>query len=181
MDSNIDQGLRERLSSICAILFDVDGVLTDGKIILDGQANEIKAFSVKDGQLLPFMIKEGFIFGCISGRKSMALKIRMKSLKVQFCVMDSKKKLLAYEKFKARYSVTDNQILYIGDDINDLKVLKIAGVAITPSDGMVNSFFTCDYVTIAKGGEGVLREIIDLIIEAKGLQNELVAFIEEFL
>lgn len=181
MDITINQRLREKLSSIRAIIFDVDGVLTDGKIILDGQGNEIKAFSVKDGQLLPFMINSGFIFGCISGRKSVALEIRMKSLKVQFCIMDSKKKLLAYEDFKIKYNYADNQILYIGDDINDLKVLKKAGIAITPADGKVHSFFTCDYTTHAKGGKGVLREVIDMIIEAQELQNELNRFIDECL
>ena len=177
----INQRLHKKLLSIHAILFDVDGVITDGKIILDRRGNEIKGFSVKDGQLLPFMIKEGFIFGCISGRKSVALKIRMKSLKVQFCKMDSKKKLHDYEQFKIKYNYTDSQILYIGDDINDLKVLKMAGIAVTPADGKVQPFYICDYITQSEGGKGVLREVIEMIIEAQELQPRLNQFIEEYL
>ncbi len=127
------------------------------------------------------MIMKGFIFGCISGRKSVALQTRLKNLKVQFIRMDVEKKLPEFEAFKSHYSLTKEQVIFIGDDINDINTLKIAGASISPADGRINEYFTPDYITLAKGGEGVMREVIELLIKAQNLKPSLIEYIENEL
>ena len=163
----------EKLKIVKAICFDVDGVLTDGKIILDAQGREMKEFNVKDGQLIAFMMQLGFNFGCISGRSSEALASRMMSLNVPFVRMGLDNKLKALKEFQQILDIKENELLYIGDDVNDLSCLKYAGISVTPFDGKVQNYHNCDIVTKARGGEGVLREIIDMIIHAKDLKGEL--------
>lgn len=177
----INEVLNLKLHPIKAILFDADGVLTNGQIIIDSKGEEIKAFHVKDGQFFPFMRYCGFILGCISGRQSNSLSVRMEALKVHFVKTGVKKKLEAYELFKQSYKLTDEQIAYVGDDINDLKVLKKAGFSATPADGVVQHFYPVDHICESKGGEGVLREIFSMIVEAQDLQDKLEEYIESEL
>ncbi len=177
----INDFLHLKLHTIKAILFDADGVLTNGQIIIDSKGEEIKAFHVKDGQFFPFMRYCGFILGCISGRQSNSLSVRMEALKVHFVKTGVKKKLEAYELFKQSYKLTDEQIAYVGDDINDLKVLRKVGFSATPADGMVQHLYPVDHICESKGGEGVLREVFTMIIEAQDLKSKLEEYIENEL
>lgn len=177
----INDFLQLKLHNIKAILFDADGVLTNGQIIIDSRGEEIKAFHVKDGQFFPFMRYCGFILGCISGRQSHSLSVRMEALKVHYVKTGVKKKLEAYELFKQTYQLTDAQIAYVGDDINDLKILRKVGFSASPADGLVQQFHPVDYICEAKGGEGVLREVFTMIVEAQNLEDKLEEFIENEL
>jgi 3-deoxy-D-manno-octulosonate 8-phosphate phosphatase (KDO 8-P phosphatase) len=124
------------------------------------------------------MIKAGYIFGCISGRKSLALETRLKIMKVHYSQMGIEKKLPAFDAFITQFGLKHNQVIYIGDDINDINTLKATGVSITPADGRIKDYYTPDYTSNAKGGEGVLREAIELIIEAHQLKETLINYIE---
>lgn len=177
----INDFLQLKLQPIKAVLFDADGVLTNGQIIIDSRGEEIKAFHVKDGQFFPFMRYCGFVLGCISGRHSTSLATRMEALKVHFVKTGVKKKSEAYQFFKQTYGLTDEQIVYIGDDINDLKVIKQVGFSVAPSDGLVQKYYPVDYICEAKGGEGVLREIFTMLVEAQNLESKLEEFIEKEL
>lgn len=155
------------LKVITAILFDIDGVLTDGSIILDARGEEIKNFHVRDGQLISFMQGKGIVFGAISGRDSTAAKKRMEDLKIDFVRLGQGKKEAAYAEFKKEFKRKDAEILYIGDDVIDIPVLALAGVAVAPADA---SFYVVPHVvmqTKAAGGRGVLREVIDAIIQQR--------------
>lgn len=157
----------EKLKNISAILFDIDGVLTDGSIVLDASGDEIKSFHVRDGQLISFMQQKGIVFGAISGRDSKAAQKRMEQLKIDFVRLGQNTKLEAYEEFKKEFNKSDSEILFIGDDVIDIPVLSVAGVAVAPADA---SFYVSPFVhmhTKTSGGRGVLREIIDLIIEQR--------------
>jgi len=157
----------ENLKNISAILFDIDGVLTDGSIVLDANGEEIKSFHVRDGQLISFMQAKGIVFGAISGRDSVAARKRMEALKIDFVRLGQGKKEEAYAEFKKAFKKKDEDIIFIGDDVIDIPVLKQVGFAVAPADA---SFYVAPHVhmhTKTPGGRGVLREIIDLIIEQR--------------
>lgn len=162
-----------RVKNIRAIIFDVDGVLTDGKITYDKDGDEVKSFNVKDGQLIDFMRQNGYVFGAISGRSSSALKHRLDELNIDFKHVGVKNKLLSLNQFIQDYNIPAEFICYIGDDIIDLAVLKNCGLSVAPSDANQLILSSVDLVTIAKGGEGVLREVIDKIILEQGLLTQL--------
>ncbi len=159
--------------AIKAILFDVDGVLTDGKITYDGNGNELKSFNVKDGQLIKFMQQQGFIFGAISGRSSAALEKRAQELGLDFFRQGSRRKQDEYSEFKKAFKVTNEQVAYIGDDVIDWGILRQVALPVAPSDAVFFIKKCCKLITSAKGGEGVLREVIEHIITEQNLQQEL--------
>lgn len=164
---------QKKLSKVQAIVFDVDGVLTDGKIILDNNGFEIKQFNVKDGQLVGFLKSKGLIFGAISGRSSNSLKFRLQELNIDFQRLGVKDKEACLREFSAEYDIDPTKICYIGDDIIDVNAMKYCGIAVCPSDANPRVFPFADYVTNTKGGDGVLREVIDLVIEEKGWMKEI--------
>lgn len=159
--------VKSKLGGIKAILFDIDGVLTDGSIILDANGEEVKSFHVRDGQLIAFMQAKGIRFGTISGRKSKAAEKRMSALRIDFVRLGQEDKLEAYQAFKEEMKVSDAEILYIGDDVIDIPLLKLAGIPVAPADASQYVMPHVLWVTRLRGGKGVLREVIDAIIETR--------------
>jgi len=165
---------KEKSKKIKAILFDVDGVLTDGGIIYDNNGLEYKRYNVKDGQIISHLKRLGFIVGAITGRESDVVKNRCDELKLDFHKHGIKDKLVEYNLFKDKYNLQDNQISYIGDDIIDLSILIRCGLSATPNDARAYMKKNVDIVTDSKGGEGVLRDIADYILESQGLLETLI-------
>lgn len=161
--------LIRRASDIKAIFFDVDGVLTDGKIIYDSDGKELKQFNVKDGQIISHLRKAGIVVGAISGRDSAAVTKRCTELKLDFCHQGILDKAEVFKKLAAYHKLKKKEVIYIGDDINDLGPLKLSGLAVCPADAPVYLKNLVDFTTKAKGGEGVLREVADLVLAAKGI------------
>jgi 3-deoxy-D-manno-octulosonate 8-phosphate phosphatase (KDO 8-P phosphatase) len=158
----------KKASLIKAIFFDVDGVLTDGKIIYDDNGKEIKTFHVRDGLIISYLKKAGVLTGAISGRESAAVTRRFAELKIDFCHQGIVDKAMVFEKLLVHYKLKSKEVAFIGDDLNDLPVFKLAGFAICPSDTYDYIKERADLVTNAKGGDGVLREVADLVLEARG-------------
>jgi len=158
----------KKAAGIKAIFFDVDGVLSDGKIIYDDTGREIKNFNVKDGQIISFLKKAGIITGAISGRESGATNKRCAELKIDFCHQGIFDKAATFEKLVKHYKLKSKEVAFIGDDINDLAVLKLAGLSVCPADTFDYVKDKVDLVTFAKGGRGVLREVGDLVLSARG-------------
>ena len=163
----------KKASFIKAIFFDVDGVLTDGKIIYDENGKEIKTFHVKDGLIIGYLKKAGIITGGISGRESAAVTKRFAELKIDFCHQNIVDKAMVFEKLVAHYKLKTKEVAFIGDDLNDLPAFKLAGFSICPADTFSYIKEKADLVTVAKGGEGVLREAADLVLESKGLFTKI--------
>jgi 3-deoxy-D-manno-octulosonate 8-phosphate phosphatase (KDO 8-P phosphatase) len=157
-----------------AIFFDVDGVLTDGRIIYDDAGREIKSFSVKDGLIISHLKKAGIITGAISGRDSQAVTRRCAELKIDFCHQGIIDKVGTFEKLVKHYKLKHKEIAYIGDDINDLEVMRATGFSICPADTYDYIKEQVDLVTYAKGGCGVLREVGDLVLMSKGLFEKII-------
>lgn len=165
---------KQKAQKIKAILFDVDGVLTDGGIIYDDTGLEYKRYNVKDGQIISHLKRLAFVVGAITGRESSVVKNRCVELKLDYHKHGVKDKLLEYEKFKKEYNLEDSQIAYIGDDIIDLSILVRCGLSATSNDARSYIKENVDIVTSTKGGEGVLRDIADYILDSKSLLDLLI-------
>ena len=159
---------------IKAFLLDVDGVLTDGSIIYDDNGLEYKKFNVKDGQIISHLKKLNFHIGVITGRNSSVVKYRCIELKIDFHKHGIKDKNVEYQNFKNAYNLTDENIVYIGDDIIDLTVLRKCGISVTPNDARNYMKENVDIVTNSKGGEGVFRDVADYILEKQNLLNNII-------
>lgn len=158
----------KKASNIKAIFFDIDGVLSDGKIIYDETGKEIKNFSVKDGYIIRHLKKAGIIVGAISGRESGVTQKRCAELKLDFCHQGIIDKAETFEKLAKHYQLRHKEVAFIGDDINDLCVFELAGLSVCPADTFKYIKERTDLTTSAKGGEGVLREVADLVLAARG-------------
>jgi 3-deoxy-D-manno-octulosonate 8-phosphate phosphatase (KDO 8-P phosphatase) len=164
----------KKASQIKAIFFDVDGVMTDGRIIYDDTGREIKSFNVKDGLIVSYLKKAGIVMGAISGRESAAVTKRCAELKVDFCHQGVIDKAMVFEKLVKHYKLKHKEVAFIGDDINDLPVFRLAGFSICPCDTFEYLKEQVDLVTYAKGGMGVFREVGDLVLTAKGLFEKII-------
>lgn len=165
----------KRAAAVKAIFFDVDGVLTDSRIIYDETGKEVKNFNVKDGQIISYLKKAGIIVGAISGRDSGATAKRSSELKLDFCHQGILDKALTFDKLVKHYQLKLKEVTFIGDDINDLPVFKIAGLSVCPADTFDYIKDNVDLVTYAKGGRGVLREVADLVLAARGELEKIVS------
>ncbi len=167
------------LKSIRALFLDVDGVMSDGKIIYGNGGEELKAFNVKDGMGIAYLLKQKqFIVGVITGRKSDLVARRCKELGMTFHYHGIFKKIDFYEKAKMAYGLKDEEIAYIGDDINDIPVFNRCGFSACPNDAFSYVKEQVSYVSSRKGGEGVVREVIDMILNE---QNELDKFVNFYV
>jgi len=164
----------KKSGNITAIFFDVDGVLTDGKIIYDESGREIKNFNVKDGLIIGHLKRTGILTGAISGRESEATAKRCAELKIDFCHQGILDKASTFDKLMKHYKLKTKQVAFIGDDINDLPVFKLAGLSVCPSDTFAYIKQRVDLVTNAKGGQGVLREVADLVLSARGDMERII-------
>lgn len=159
--------IHQKLLNLKAIIMDVDGVLTDGRIVVDGNGVESKFFDVQDGFGVVFAKKCGFKTGIISARPSPVTQVRAKDLGID-AVMMVYPKINAYEQMKVQWGLTDQEICFIGDDLADLKVLKQVGFAATVSNAVIEVKQVAHYVAAKAGGRGAVREIIELILKAQG-------------
>jgi len=149
------------------LLLDVDGVLTDGRIIIDDRGVETKQFHVRDGQGIAWLKRAGIEIGFITGRSSAVVRHRAKDLDVGLVYQGVANKLACYEEIKRQQGLTDEQIAYVGDDMIDLPVLLRAGLAISVADGWFDLSAVVDYVTASAGGQGAVREVAELLLKAQ--------------
>lgn len=163
-----------KAKKIKAIIFDVDGVLTNGGIIYSNSGDEQKIFNVKDGQIMKHLRAHNFLTGAITGRVSELVDRRCKELKLDFHYQDIRDKYGVFQTILDNYNLKEEEVAYIGDDIIDLKIIKHAGLGICPADAIEYVKPYADIITAKKGGEGVLRESADFILAAQGLLENIV-------
>jgi len=163
----IPSGVRKKAAKVKLILLDVDGVLTDGGIIIDDRGVEAKRFDVRDGQGIALLIICGIKVGFITGRHSNIVRRRAKELGVTIVYQGVKDKGQIYDRIKRNTGLKDKEIAYVGDDIYDLPILQKAGFAITVRDGWPGLKTRVDYVTKRKGGKGAVREVSELVLTAQ--------------
>jgi len=162
------QSLQSKVKKVKLLLLDVDGVLTNGTIILDNQGNELKAFHVRDGHGIKLAQRAGIVIGIITGRKSEVVNIRARELGIEEVHQGALKKIEVYESILVKYGVHDSEVAYIGDDIVDVDIFKRAGVAVTVSDADPSVRPYVDMITKTEGGRGAVREFINLLLKCQG-------------
>ena len=156
------------------LILDVDGVLTDGSIILDSSDNELKSFHVRDGHGIKMAMRSGIRIALITGRYSRVVERRARELGIKEVFQKCYDKRGAYGQLVEKYSLDHSEIAYIGDDIVDIPVLKICGfsVAVADADEEVKAFV--QMITKQCGGRGAVREVCDFILKAKGLWKDII-------
>jgi 3-deoxy-D-manno-octulosonate 8-phosphate phosphatase (KDO 8-P phosphatase) len=160
--------MEERLRQLKVVLFDVDGILTDGRIIFDNNGIETKAFDVKDGHGMKLLQRAGFRLGIITGRQSEVTVWRARELGIDIVFQGVKDKLEPYLQLLRTLGITDAEVGYMGDDLVDLPVLRRAGFAATVADAVEEIKPHVHYVTSRCGGRGAVREVCDLILRGSG-------------
>jgi 3-deoxy-D-manno-octulosonate 8-phosphate phosphatase (KDO 8-P phosphatase) len=166
------RGLPAKAKKIRLLLLDVDGVLTDGSIILDDRGNETKAFHVRDGRGIKLAQKAGMQVGIITGRSSEVVNIRARELGITEVHQGAKDKIIVYDEIVARHGMSDDEVAYVGDDDVDAQIFERVGLAATVADADPSVLPYVDLVTKSGGGRGAVREIINLILKAKGMRQK---------
>ncbi|MEX0806807.1 MAG: HAD hydrolase family protein [Candidatus Binatia bacterium] len=169
----ISSAVRKKAEKISLLLLDVDGVLTDGRIIIDDRGAETKHFDVRDGQGIALLMQAGIQVGFITARKSKVVAFRARELGVAIVHQGVRSKADAYRSIQHETGIAEAQIAYVGDDIVDLPILDRVGLAVTVRDGWPELFSVVDYVTEACGGRGAVREVAELLLRAQNKWVEL--------
>ncbi len=157
------------------LLFDVDGVLTDGTILLHQDGTESKAFHIRDGAGIVWAQRAGFTVGLLSARTSEATARRAAQLGIALVVQGASDKLAAYEQIARDAGRPDDEIAYMGDDLQDLPVLRRAGFSAAPADAAPDVRRCVDWVSSRPGGHGAARELIEHVLQLQGVWPEAVA------
>ena len=164
----VPSSVRKKAASVKLLLLDVDGVLTDGRIIIDDRGVETKQFDVRDGQGISLLMRSGIEVGFITGRSSRVVDHRARDLGVRLVYQGISDKLGCYDQIKIQLDLRDQQIAFIGDDMVDLPVMLRVGLALSVSDGWPELSRAVDYITAAPGGRGAVREVAELLLKSQG-------------
>jgi 3-deoxy-D-manno-octulosonate 8-phosphate phosphatase (KDO 8-P phosphatase) len=161
-----------RAKPVRVLLMDVDGTMTPGYVCLqtfpDGSVAEMKMFHAHDGAGIKLASIMGIRTGLITGRDSPATARRAREASMEFVIQGQPKKLESYKAVLTRAGVTDEQVAYVGDDLPDLPILQRVGLGVAVANAVVEVKRAAHYVTVAKGGEGAVREVVELILKAQG-------------
>lgn len=165
--------LIEKAKKIRLAIFDVDGVLTDGRLYIGNDNVELKAFHVHDGFGIQLLQKSGVTVAIITAKQSDIVSKRMKQLGIHHVYQGSADKLIAYEDLKLTLNLNDEQIAYMGDDLFDLPVLQRVGLSATPCNATLQMHELVHYVTKKEGGFGAARELCEFIMKAQNTYDSL--------
>ena len=167
--------MHEQLGKIRLLLLDVDGVMTDGRIIYDDRGGETKAFDVKDGHGIKLLQRAGIRVGIITGRHSPVVDRRAQELGIDLVYQGAKDKLAPFREILQKTGFKAEEVAYVGDDLPDLPVLRRVGFAATVADAMDEVKPHVHYVTKCSGGRGAVREICDLLLRESGRWENVTA------
>ena len=161
--------LDRRLRNIRCLLLDVDGVLTDGKLHFTSDGEEFKSFDALDGHGIAMALRVGLTIGFISGRPSKATTQRAADLGVKIVLQKPSNKMDMVEEVKRQHGFANDEIAFVGDELVDLPPLRRVGLAVAVSNAVDEVKRAAHYVTRRRGGDGAVREVIEMILKARGL------------
>jgi 3-deoxy-D-manno-octulosonate 8-phosphate phosphatase (KDO 8-P phosphatase) len=157
------------MNRIKCFVLDVDGVLTDSKIYFTDDGQEMKAFNSKDGHGLKLIMRAGIQVAIITGRYSKALEHRVNDLSIEHVIQGSKDKKTSLLELSQRLGIEPKEMAYMGDDVVDLPAMVLCGMSIAPADAMEMVRTKADVVTNLPGGQGAVREAVEIILKRLGL------------
>lgn len=169
---NWSQELLQRAAGIRAVVFDIDGVMTDGRLYRDDSGQEIKAFHSRDGLGLKGLMRFGFTVVALTARRSNLVQVRMQELGIEHLLQGRQDKGAAFAEILAQTGLDAAQIAYMGDDLVDWPAMRQAGLKLCPGDADGWIVAQVDYATRAGGGRGAAREAAELLLAGHGLLDE---------
>lgn len=169
-----------KLKKIKLLVSDIDGVMTDGRLVFDDNGIESKFFHTQDGMGIVIALKAGIKVAVISGSNSNAIKTRFDKFKrhgFEDLILGQENKMPVILTLMEKYGLKKEETAYIGDDLIDLKVMKYVGISFCPKDAHYEALKIADIIISKRGGYGAVRVVIDMILKSKGIYNE---FIKKF-
>ena len=167
--------ITEKAKLIRLVIFDVDGVLTDGSLIMGDDGQEYKAFNAKDGHGMKMLQSSGVEIGIISARNSRVVALRMENLGIRQVYQGQRDKLKAFNDLKNKLKLEPSQTAYVGDDLLDLCIMRMVGLSIAVQDACPAVVAQADWQTTAPGGKGAAREICEMIMQSQGTFSNILA------
>jgi 3-deoxy-D-manno-octulosonate 8-phosphate phosphatase (KDO 8-P phosphatase) len=163
----MDMNYKIKLNEIKVFIFDIDGVLTDGNVLLDN-GNYLRSLNSKDSYAIQYAAKMGYLVFMITGGSSKEMKDCLENLGVTCVYLSSRSKLKVYSDVKLKHGFQDEQVLYMGDDIPDIPVLSVVGVSSCPKDAAIDVVMCCSYQSPKEGGNGCVRDVIEQTMRVQG-------------
>jgi len=166
--------IKKIAKGIRLVIMDVDGVLTDGGIIMNGEGGELKIFNVRDGHGIKLLMNSGIEVALITGRYSKVVEQRAKDLGIKEVYQRCHIKMVAYEHLIDKLGIKDSETAYIGDDIVDIALFKRVGLSVAVADAAKEARDSAIMTTKLPGGKGAVREFAEFLLKAKGLWNGII-------
>ncbi len=173
-DHGTPESVEARASRVRLLLFDVDGVLTDGTILLHPDGSESKRFDIRDGTGIVMAHKAGLMTGLLSARQATATSLRATQLGIRIVAQGVTSKLDTYRRIMTEHGLADREIAFMGDDMLDLPVLGAVGLAAAPADAASEVRAFVHWISRAPGGRGAVREFVELVLRAQNRWDALV-------
>ena len=158
---------KQKLTSIKAFVFDIDGVLSSSYVPLGFDGEPMRTANLKDGYAIQYAIKKGFIVGIISGAQTEAVRVRFSYLGIKDIYLAACNKMICLKDFLKKHNLNAEDVLYMGDDIPDYEVMQTVGVAVCPADAVPEIKEISCYISHKKGGEGCARDVIEQAMRAQ--------------
>jgi 3-deoxy-D-manno-octulosonate 8-phosphate phosphatase (KDO 8-P phosphatase) len=175
MKRTIGEDLFKKIEAVSVLIMDVDGVMTDGKIIIDDLGNETKHFNARDGHGIKLLMRAGIEVYLLTGRKSQVVEHRAHELGVRDVYQDSKNKGESLDSIFNEKGLSGDVVAYMGDDIVDIPVFRKVGFSVAVADACEEVIKIADYVTEKKGGDGAVREVCEMILKVQGRWESVVS------
>lgn len=169
----MEKSYKEYLQHITTFIFDVDGVLTDGNVIINTEGELLRTMNVKDGYALKAAVRQGFNLCIISGGKNEGVRKRLAGLEITDIYLGAHHKTEQLQEYMTRKNIKLENVLYMGDDIPDLPVMEMVGLPTCPQDAVAEVKEISKYVSFKKGGKGCVRDVIEQVLKVQGkwIQN----------
>ncbi len=161
--------LQEIAKGVKILVLDVDGVLTDGRIILDNEGNEFKSFHVRDGHGIKMLLKAGIHVAIVTGRYSKVVERRAQELGIAEVFQRCREKAAVLDLLMRKYGLREKEVAYMGDDVVDIPVFKRVGISVAVNDATDAAKDYAEVITKNRGGGGAVREVCEFLLKAKGL------------
>jgi len=159
---------KELLKNITTLIFDYDGVFTEGKVLLLENGDQLRTANVKDGYALQLAIKKGYRLAVISGGTSKSIKVRLEKLGMNDVFIRVEHKIQVFNEYLEKNKLSHNEVLFMGDDIPDYQIMKEVGVAVCPADAAEEIKSISHYISHFKGGDGCVRDILEQVMKVQG-------------
>jgi len=173
MLADLPERVREQAKRVKLLILDVDGVMTDGRIIMDDEGREMKNFDVRDGHGVKLLIRAGIEVAIMTGRSASVVNKRAEDLGIREVRQKVYNKLDGYRELTEEMGVSDEEVCFVGDDLVDIPVLDRVGLPIVVADAIEEAKRRALYITKSPGGRGAVREVCELILQAQGKWDEI--------